>query len=463
MNPIQEKRPREEIGPIAPPSKRVKKSCYKINFQDNSTFLDGSEKERFSNLTFDELIKRAVNENSFFILALVEDGERLDFFDGREITNWNEEHHLNPITRAKIEKIHYFVLENSEFSHITTKINGENNDLLPLLINASRDPACMYQLGLACRDGWHTTQNIARAEHFNHLAAQQNSVDALIEIALEQLPHADENQSQLMVWIKKILNLSSMSLAAKAVPLYTFAANHGDAVAQYYLACCYMAGTGIRENKPEAFRFFTLAANQGNARAQRCLAHCYNTGSCTAVNLPEAIRLYTLAANQGDAIAQRHLADCHKTGRGTTVNLPEAFRLYSLAANQGDAIAQRHLADCHRTGRGTAVNLPEAFRLYTLAANQGDAIAQFMLASFYQLGDVTPASLPEVIRYLMLAANQGLPPAQYLLAKHYEEGNGIPESLPEALRLYKLAASQGYPQAISRLQKLLSCSLTIDR
>ena len=61
-------------------------------------------------------------------------------------------------------------------------------------------------------------------------------------------------------------------------PLYTRAAEEGDADAQYNLGVMYYKGQGLPQNIGTAVKWYTLSAEQGNVKAQYNLGMLYNKG-----------------------------------------------------------------------------------------------------------------------------------------------------------------------------------------
>jgi len=95
--------------------------------------------------------------------------------------------------------------------------------------------------------------------------------------------------------------------ASEKVKLYHFAANNGDALAQYNLGVLLAIGSGVTQDKAEAARWYSKAANQGNAAAQRVLGSCYASGSGIVQDKAEAVRWYRKADEQGYIHARQAL------------------------------------------------------------------------------------------------------------------------------------------------------------
>jgi TPR repeat protein len=106
---------------------------------------------------------------------------------------------------------------------------------------------------------------------------------------------------------------------ATAAQLWQPLADHGDAMAQFYLGWLYEAGMGVPRNYAEAAKWYRLSAEQHNALAQSNLAGMYLDGRGVPKDEGKALRLYCRAADSGEPIAQDYL-----TSR------PDASDLYEL-------------------------------------------------------------------------------------------------------------------------------------
>ena len=81
----------------------------------------------------------------------------------------------------------------------------------------------------------------------------------------------------------------------------------GLAEAQCNLGHMYYNGLGVSPDHAKAVELFTLAADQGLAEAQCNLGYMYQNGQGVEEDHAEAIRLFKLAADQGYAKAQNNL------------------------------------------------------------------------------------------------------------------------------------------------------------
>ncbi len=179
------------------------------------------------------------------------------------------------------------------------------------------------------------------------------------------------------------------------------------------------------------------AAEQGDAEAQFNLGNMYRKGEGVPQSDQEAVKWYRLSAEQGDAIA-------YDSGEGVPQSDQEAVKWYRLSAEQGDAEAQFNLGVMYANGEGVPQSDQEAVKWYRLSAEQGIAWAQYNLGNMYRKGEGVPQSYQEAVKWYRLSAEQGIAEAQYNLGSMYAEGAGVPQSNQEAVKWYRLSAEQGF-------------------
>jgi hypothetical protein len=108
-------------------------------------------------------------------------------------------------------------------------------------------------------------------------------------------------------------------------------AEQGEATAQNNLGVCYLAGTGVKQDKAEALKWFHKSAEQGDAKAQFNLGVCYRKGEGLAVDMTQAALWFRRAAEQGLAAAQFNLGMCYLGGVGVREDLATAYQWFYLA------------------------------------------------------------------------------------------------------------------------------------
>ena len=217
----------------------------------------------------------------------------------------------------------------------------------------------ILELGIMYEDGDGVRKDIRKAMQLYRTAAELGEANAQQNVALLLVKEGEHN-------------------AVEAAHFYKLAAAQGLTEAEFNLAMCYEAGTGVDVDFEEAKRWYARAAEKGDTDSEFCLGLCYDAGRGVDVDFGEARRWYARAAAKGDHDAQVNLGFLYEVGNGVEVDFDEAKRLYELAAAQGDDFAECNLGDLYADGLGVDVDLEEAKRWYERAASQGneDAIAK---------------------------------------------------------------------------------------
>lgn len=217
-------------------------------------------------------------------------------------------------------------------------------------------------------------------------------------------------------------------LTDEGAPSYRYAAENGDASAQYRLGQCYAIGHGVAKDARKAVELFEKSAKQGYAAAYYELATHYLHGKGVAKDEAQAIAHLRTAATKGFLPAQRDMGYVYAKGvSGVKQDLNEAEKWYTMAAKQGDERAVRELAEIQK--RLTTKNPAEAIFL------KGK--------DYYEAENYT-----EAVKSYRQAAEMGYAPAQYELARCYRRGRGVEENEAEAEKWMKKAADAGYGDAL---------------
>ena len=106
----------------------------------------------------------------------------------------------------------------------------------------------------------------------------------------------------------------------------------------YLLGRCYLNGTGVDENKNEAFKYYLISAQNGFKGGQVGVAYLYENGIGCTQNYDEAFSWYNKAANteDGDDIAEYNIGYYYEIGRAVPANIEEAHKWYKLSADKGN-------------------------------------------------------------------------------------------------------------------------------
>jgi TPR repeat protein len=143
------------------------------------------------------------------------------------------------------------------------------------------------------------------------------------------------------------------------------------AAASNNLALLYLNGQGVEKDAAKAVELYTVAANLGNAISQRKLGECYEKGEGVEENAAEAVKWYAQAAEKKDAVAMTNLARCYALGNGVEErDLVIAANWYRQAAEQGYTEAQYNYGRCLMNGVGVARNFDEGLAMYKIAADK---------------------------------------------------------------------------------------------
>jgi TPR repeat protein len=252
---------------------------------------------------------------------------------------------------------------------------------------------------------------------------------------------------------------------------YRAAAEGGDKVAQFSLACCYAGGTkGLSQNYEEAVKWYRKSADQGYDKAQNNLGHCYEQGHGVPQNYAEAKKWYQKAADQGNSRAKNNLERLKKQEEEQKAAQAKA----EAEKKEDDAYKKcTTIAACdsylktYPQGRYVekvkakkselekARYNTEAERQYRTAAEGGDKVAQFNLACCYAGGTKgLSQNYEEAVKWYRKSADQGYDKAQNNLGHCYEQGHGVPQNYAEAKKWYQKAADQGNSRAKNNLERL---------
>ena len=163
---------------------------------------------------------------------------------------------------------------------------------------------------------------------------------------------------------------------AKALELYTRAAEQGYATATSNIGFMYEEGKGVKQNYEKAAELYMKAAEQGSRAAQNNLGHLYSIGKGVPQNYEKAVEFYTKAADQGYALAENNLGFMYEKGYGVPKDYAKAMELYEKAAAQGNALAINNIGAMYANGLGVEQDYAKAIEYYRKAAAMGNEKAR---------------------------------------------------------------------------------------
>lgn len=301
------------------------------------------------------------------------------------------------------------------------------------------DPAHMFRLALAYRDGDGTEPDQAAFFNWVNQAAQRGHTPALFVLALAYRDGTGVKPD-----------------AAEYRRLLIRAADAGDPGALNNLALLYLHGTGVPVDARKHVALLTRAAEGEEPGAMFNLAHAYRDGAGVERNEEQSLMWLRKSAQLGQPDALIELAVHHyrlALRRAQALGSEPAERdahfekLATRAAEAGDARGMYLLAMAYRRGIGVPADAARAHEWIAHAAEAGLAAAMIDRARFYL---DTPGLEPDPRRYfhwIWRAAGAGDVTAKRLLALAYHDGHGT-ERDPERCRSgLETAAAEGDREA----------------
>ena len=236
-----------------------------------------------------------------------------------------------------------------------------------------------------------------------------------------------------------------------------YAADQGDANAQYELGRMYEEGRGVKQDSGKAMQCYLKAAEQGHAKAQYELGLSYSRLPPNKKNEEEATRWiqtamegFRQAAEKGDAEAQCRLGEIYDMVKNG--NRTQNKRIKAVATALGFFSGEKDIRWFEEESAKWFQMATECFRQ---AAEQGDVKAQFELGGIYCWFLGGRENEEKGALWFHKAAKQGLADAQYELGNMYSTGWCVgQQDITEALKWYTRAAEQGHLSAQVHLAKV---------
>ena len=144
------------------------------------------------------------------------------------------------------------------------------------------DPEAQYSLGAAYANAQPPLGNLAEAERWTRMAAEQGHLNAMVDMAKLILFYQSTPLSDLSEDL-------SAARYVKAAPWYQRAAERGHPEAQFMIGGMHFSGNGASKDNVRAYMWWTLSASQGHLLAQRVLG--VNRDKMTADEIHQAEQL----------------------------------------------------------------------------------------------------------------------------------------------------------------------------
>jgi TPR repeat protein len=200
----------------------------------------------------------------------------------------------------------------------------------------------------------------------------------------------------------------------KALTSLEYAAEKGEATAQWRLGHMYAKGDGVPRSDVRAFAYFGKIANHAEE----------------GVDSPNA----RIVANAIVAVGQYYLDGIPDSD--VQADPARARRMFFYAATYfGDPEAQYLLGRLFLDGSGGQRDAVQAARWLKLAANKDQHPAQALLGDILVKGDLVPRQVPRGLMYLILA-RQGAPEEPWINALYEDALAKAREDDRAAARIY---------------------------
>ena len=203
-----------------------------------------------------------------------------------------------------------------------------------------------------------------------------------------------------------------------------------------------------------AVRLYTSAAEQGYAPAYKRLGEMHYHGIGTAADQVASAHWFALASEAGDVEAAYNLGIQLFYGRGVARDPALAAEQWRKAGEKGYADAQTNLGALYTTGEGVALDQVQAAQWFRRAAETGRATGQLKLGLMYANGWGVEKNPGAALRWVHAAATQGAADAQHSFADYALGGFGMEADPVEAARWYWKAAQQANPGSREAFDKL---------
>ena len=231
----------------------------------------------------------------------------------------------------------------------------------------------------------------------------------------------------------------------RAARLIGRAAMEGDADAQYWLACLYESGEGMKRPDPEKAVYWAwTGAEATNGACMNLLGTFYERGVGMDRDEAAAADCYRRAADSGNAKGALNFALACEYGRGVPTNAALALAYYEAAARAGLAEGMLRTGLCHLYGTGTPRDGRAAAEWFARGARAGSADAAGFLGRCAARGIGMPKDARAALRWLREAVSAGDPEFRADLVRALRESGPDPRLRAELVAQLE-ASANGVP------------------
>lgn len=180
-----------------------------------------------------------------------------------------------------------------------------------------------------------------------------------------------------------------------------------DASSQYFLACCYFDGCGVRKSVSKGFQWLVKAAENGSDLGCDNLAKRYQDGNGCKKNTDQAVFYYLKAFELGDQNGAFNAAFVMIENADLSSQLSNAIEILRNGALLGDLDCSHKLGFLYSDKERPCFCPAFAVFWYMFAVGQGSADSMFNLALIFDLGDIVSRDVHLAMYYYELSSKTG--------------------------------------------------------
>lgn len=155
---------------------------------------------------------------------------------------------------------------------------------------------------------------------------------------------------------------------AQALPCFQYAADQGNADAQYRTAYIYHYGNAGRKDDDMAIKYWIMASDQSHGQSQFELGFLYYK----LEDYANAVKYWELSVDNGYSESMSNIGVCYDQGLGVDCDEEKALSWFSRAAENGDKTAMHNIGQYYEQGKGgLPVDIEKAIEWYSKAWELG--------------------------------------------------------------------------------------------
>lgn len=217
-----------------------------------------------------------------------------------------------------------------------------------------------------------------------------------------------------------------------------------------------------RKNHSWGTKFELQAAELGDAKMQYKIGHSYYNGTGMDEDKKEAFKWFEKAADQGYEDALYYLGCMYLEGTVVGKDDKKAFNMFQKMAENGHVESQCKLGIMYLEGIATEKNLAKALELLEIASENRSGEAKYRLGLLYYEGKVVEKDDKKAFDYIEYASEYEIADAMYLAGQFYEKGIGTEVDMEEAYYCYAEGACYDHEACKKRVEELKAQGIEYD-